>query len=91
MSIYGVHKFLRSCLHDHPFRALAIGDPEAAMAKMPLSPEEKDALRRGDVAWLYEQGAHAFLLSFLTRWELFGIDVETYSQRIRTASDWRKT
>lgn len=89
MSIYGVNKFFRTCLHDRAFRALAIGDPEAAMAKMPLSAEEKDMLRRGDVKALYEHGAHAFLLSFITRWELFGVTIEQYSARMRQASDWR--
>jgi hypothetical protein len=37
------------------------------------------------VAWLYERGAHPFLLAYLTRWELFGLTVQVYSERIRTA------
>lgn len=90
MSVYGINKLFRTCLHDKDFRALAISDPEAAMSRMPLSDAEKDMLRRGDVAALYEHGAHAFLLSFLTRWELFGVTVEQYSERIHQAKDWRK-
>jgi len=90
MSIYGINKFFRCCLHDKNFRALAKSDPEAAMTKMPLTESEKDMLRRGDVAALYGHGAHAFLLSFLTRWELFGVTVEQYSERIHQAKDWRK-
>jgi hypothetical protein len=90
MSVYGINKLFRTCLHDKDFRALAKSDPEAAMTKMPLSEAEKDMLRRGDVAALYEHGAHAFLLSFLTRWELFGVTVEQYSERIHQAKDWRK-
>lgn len=90
MSIYGVHKFFRTCLHDENFRALAKSDPEAAMAQMPLTDEDKDQLRRGDVKALYERGVHAFLLSYYTRWELFGVTVPVYSERIQQAKDWRK-
>jgi hypothetical protein len=39
----------------------------------------------GDVAWLYERGAHPFLLALLTRWDLFGLTVHSYSERIRAA------
>lgn len=91
MSIYGVNKFLRSCLHDRDFRALAQSDPEAAMSKMPISEEEKAMLRAGDIAGLYEHGVHPFLMSFLTRWDLFGVTVQIYSERIHQAKDWRKS
>ena len=91
MSVYGIHKFLRTCLHDTAFRELALGDPETALTRVPLTEEEKQALRAGDVAWLYEHGVHAFLLSFLTRWELFGVTVARYSERIHQAKDWRKS
>lgn len=90
MSVYGINKFFRTCLHDKVFRELAKSDPEAAMERMPLASEEKDMLRRGDVAALYEHGAHAFLLSFYTRWDLFGVTVAEYTERIHQAKDWRK-
>jgi hypothetical protein len=90
MSVYGVHKFLRSCLHDTAFRSRALEDPEAALAQMPLDEAEKRALREGDIAWLYEHGVHAFLLSYLTRWTLFGVSVPIYSERIQQAKDWRQ-
>jgi hypothetical protein len=89
MSVYGIHKFFRTCLHDKAFRELALTEPEAAMARMPISDEEKQALRDGNVAWLYEHGVHAFLLSYLTRWNLFGVNVPMYSERIHEAKDWR--
>ncbi|MDB5572209.1 MAG: aromatic-ring-opening dioxygenase LigAB, LigA subunit [Hyphomicrobiales bacterium] len=89
MSVYGVHKFLRTCQHDRAFRALALEDPEAALARMPLSDDEKAAMRAGDVAWLYEHGVHAFLLSFFTRWTLFGVTNDLYTQRIHQARDAR--
>ncbi len=89
MSNYGVHKFLRTCLHDLEFRKLALNEPETALSRMPLSEDEKAAMRAGDVAWLYEHGVHAFLLSFLTRWNLFGVTNELYTQRIHEARDSR--
>ncbi|MGE3245023.1 MAG: hypothetical protein AB7F96_16850 [Beijerinckiaceae bacterium] len=90
MSNYGIHKFFRTCLHDEAFRNLAKTDPEGAMAQMPISEEEKALLRAGDVKALYERGVHAFLLSFLTRWDLFGVTLEKYSASIQQAEDWRK-
>jgi hypothetical protein len=90
MSNYGIHKFFRTCLHDEAFRNLAKTDPEAAMAQMPIAEAEKALLRNGDVKALYERGVHAFLLSFLTRWDLFGVTLEKYSASIQEAKDWRK-
>jgi hypothetical protein len=89
MSIYGVHKFCRSALHDEAFRARIKSDPAAAMDEMPLTAEEKALLSRGDVAALWERGASGFLLSYLTRWDLLGLTVEVYSERMRRARDWR--
>mgnify|MGYP006290911481 CR=1 FL=1 len=90
MSIYGINKFCRTCLHDKAFRALAKDDPEAAMAKMPLTEAEKDMLRRGDIKALFEYGAHPFLMSYLTRWDIFGVTVALYSARMQQANDWRR-
>ena len=63
--------------------ARSTGGDRAAVA----TEEERAALLHGDVAWLYEQGAHPFLLAYLTRWELFGLTVQLYSERIRTARE----
>ena len=85
MSIYAVNKLCREALHDPVFRAALEHDPSSAMASLPLTAEERSALLNGDVAWLYERGAHPFLLAYLTRWELFGLTVPLYSERIRLA------
>ena len=85
MSIYAVNKLCREALHDPAFRAALKRDPAAATASLPLSADERSALLSGDVAWLYERGAHPFLLAYLTRWELFGLTVPLYSERIRAA------
>jgi hypothetical protein len=89
MSIYGVHKLCRSALHDLNVRAELKANPVAAMEKFPLSGDEKALLLAGDVAKLWELGASGFLLSYLTRWELFGLTVPVYCERIRKAKDWR--
>ena len=89
MSIYGVHKLCRAALHDLKTREALKADPTAAMEAFPLTDEEKKLLLAGDVAALWERGASGFLLSYLTRWELFGLTVEVYAERMRKARDWR--
>ncbi len=89
MSVYGVHKLCRAALHDIATRQALKTDPGAAVDKFPLTPEEKSLLLDGDVAALWERGASGFLLSYLTRWDIFGLTVEVYSQRMRKARDWR--
>jgi hypothetical protein len=85
MSIYAVNKLCRDALHDLVFREALKRNPREAIAHLPLNDDERAALLEGDVAWLYERGAHPFLLAYLTRWELFGLTVPLYSERIRAA------
>ena len=85
MSAYAVNKLCRDTLHDRAFRAAVKRDPRAAIAPRSLSDDERVALLAGDVAWLYEHGAHPFLLAYLTHWDLFGLTVQIYSERIRRA------
>ncbi len=89
MSIYGVHKLCRSALHDLHVREELQSNPAAALEKFPLNVEEKQLLLAGDVAKLWEMGASGFLLSYLTRWDIFGLTVPVYCERIRAAKDWR--
>jgi|GEM_PF-449501 hypothetical protein len=89
MSIYGVHKLCRSALHDLSVREALKADPVATLDKFPLTADEKQLLLAGDVARLWEMGASGFLLSYLTRWELLGLTVPVYCDRIRQAKDWR--
>jgi hypothetical protein len=89
MSIYAVNKLCRQTLHDHAFRESLRRDPENAVESFPLTDAERSALLAGDVAKLYELGAHPYLLSYLTRHELFGLKVEVYSERMRAARDDR--
>lgn len=89
MSIYGIHKLCRSALHDLSVREGLKTDPRATMEKFPLTAEEKDLLLAGEVGRLWERGASGFLLSYLTRWELLGLTVPVYCDRMRAAKDWR--
>jgi Aromatic-ring-opening dioxygenase LigAB, LigA subunit len=89
MSIYGVHKLCRAALHDRAIRDEIKTNPAAALEKFPLTDEEKKLLLAGDVAALWERGVSGFLLSYLTRWELLGLTVEVYAERMRKAKDWR--
>ena len=89
MSVYGVHKLCRAALHDLATREAMKTSPAAALEKFPLTADEKQLLLTGDVARLWERGASGFLLSYLTRWELFGLTVPIYCERMRRANDWR--
>lgn len=89
MSVYAVNKICRDALHDVAFREAVKSDPTAAIAARDLSDDERQALLGGDVAWLYEHGCHPFLMSYLTRWELFGLKPSVYTERIRKAHDAR--
>jgi hypothetical protein len=89
MSVYAVNKLCRDALHDPAFREALKRNPEAAIAPRDLSADERRALLAGDVAWLYEHGCHPFLLAYLTRWDLFGLNPAVYSERVRKAHDTR--
>jgi hypothetical protein len=89
MSVYAVNKICRDALHDLAFREAVKRDPAAAITSRDLTDDERRAILAGDVADLYERGCHPFLLAYLTRWELFGLKVPVYCERIRKAHDSR--
>ncbi len=83
MSVYGIHSFCRRVLHDREFRLIVNNDPDRALAMMPLTDEERTALRTGAVRRLHEMGASGFLLLILSRFEVLGLDLPTYNARMR--------
>ncbi|MFZ0040835.1 MAG: hypothetical protein WAK93_05980 [Solirubrobacteraceae bacterium] len=85
MSIYDVHAVCRAALKDEQFRATLTADPETALSVFDLDPGERDALLRGDVATLYAQGAHEYVLMSLGRAEVLGLTVPEYMKRITQA------
>ena len=101
MSVYAVNYLCRELLRDHAFRAAMKADPAAALAKHDLTEEERKALLAGDVARLYRLGVNAFLtqgelyrlgvnavlMGYLPRFEVCGLTMPIYNERIRSAAD----
>lgn len=85
MSVYAVDSFCRRVVLDAELRRRLGDDPAAALrdARPPLSEQEIDALRAGDVGTLSRLGANHFLLHQLGRWRVLGLDLPSYAQRIR--------
>ncbi len=86
MSIYNVNYLCRELLRDHAFRAAMKADPAAALKAYDLTDAERAALLAGDVATLYRMGANAFLLGYLCRFEVCGLTLPVYNERIRSAA-----
>jgi hypothetical protein len=83
MSIFAVNYLCREVLRDHAFRAAMKADPENALAPLDLTNDERRALIAGDVGTLFRMGVNAFLMGYLARFEICGLNVETFNQRMR--------
>jgi hypothetical protein len=83
MSIFAVNYLCREVLRDHAFRAAMKADPGEALAPLDLTNDERKALLAGDVGTLFRMGANGFLMGYLARFEVCGLNVETYNQRMR--------
>jgi Aromatic-ring-opening dioxygenase LigAB, LigA subunit len=84
MSLYGVHKTLYLLQNDLDFRERLRSDPASALAEMPLSDVEREALLSGDMAALYRMGAHTFLMSRIPRFNaLRGMTRTQYQKSIQ--------
>ena len=70
-------------MRDHAFRAAMKADPAKALAPLDLSDEERRALLAGDVGALYRMGANAFLMNYLARFEVCGLNAANYNERMR--------
>ena len=86
MSIYAVNHLCRELLRDHTFRAAMKADPAKALEGKTLTPQERDALLAGDVATLYRMGVNSFLMGYLCRFEVCGLTLPIYNERIRSAA-----
>lgn len=86
MSVYPVNYLCREVLRDHAFRAAMKANPAGAIAKYELTDEEREALRAGDVAKLYRLGVNAFLMGYLPRFEVCGLTLPIYNERIRSCA-----
>ena len=83
MSIYAVNHLCRELLRDHAFRAAMKADPAKALAPLDLTDEERNALIAGDVGELYRMGANGFLMGYLARFEVCGLNIGIYNERMR--------
>ena len=83
MSIFAVNHLCREVLRDHGFRAAMKADPAKALAPLDLTDEERRALVAGDVGALYRMGVNGFLMGYLARYEVCGLNIEIYNQRMR--------
>jgi hypothetical protein len=87
MSLYGIHKALYLVQTDLAFRERMRTDPHAALADLPLTDPEREALATGDVAPLYRWGTHTFLMSRLPRFNVpAGLTREEYQRRLAQVS-----
>jgi len=83
MSIFAVNHLCRELLRDHAFRAAMKADPAKALASLDLTEAERNALLAGDVGALFRMGVNAFLMNYLPRFEVCGLNAESYNQRMR--------
>jgi hypothetical protein len=83
MSIFAVNHLCREVLRDHAFRAAMKADPAKALAPLDLTDEERRVLVAGDVGTLYRMGVNGFLMGYLARYEVCGLNIEVYNQRMR--------
>jgi Aromatic-ring-opening dioxygenase LigAB, LigA subunit len=83
MSIFAVNHLCREVLRDHAFRAAMKADPATALAGLDLTDEERRALVAGDVGALYRMGVNGFLMGYLARFEVCGLNVGIYNERMR--------
>jgi hypothetical protein len=83
MSIFAVNHLCREVLRDHAFRAAVKADPAKALASLDLTAEERRLLLAGDVGALYRLGVNGFLMNYLARFEVFGLTVQSYNERMR--------
>jgi hypothetical protein len=87
MSIISVNHLCRDITRDPALREAFLRDPSGELAKYPrkFSVAERTALLSGDVGTLYQMGVNAYVMGYLARYGLFGLTVESYSERVRAS------
>ncbi len=83
MSIYAVNRMCHQLMHDKNWRHAMQVDPHRAVASLELTDEERQLVLAGEVGELYLRGANAFLLGYLTRFEILGLSLPVYNERMR--------
>jgi hypothetical protein len=83
MTVFAVNYLCREVLRDHAFRAAMKVDPAKALAPLDLTDDERRALVAGDVGMLYRMGVNGFLMGYLARFEVCGLNIGNYNERMR--------
>ena len=83
MTVFAVNYLCRELLRDHAFRAAMKADPAKALAPLDLTDDERRALIAGDGGTLYRMGVNGFLMGYLARFEVCGLTMEIYNERMR--------
>jgi hypothetical protein len=83
MTVFAVNHLCREVLRDHAFRAAMKADPAKALAPLDLTDDERRALIAGDVGTLYRMGVNGFLMGYLPRFEVCGLNMQIYNERMR--------
>ena len=83
MTIFAVNYLCREVLRDHGFRAAMKADPAKSLAPLDLTDAERNALVAGDVGTLYRMGVNGFLMGYLARFEVCGLNIASYNERMR--------
>jgi hypothetical protein len=89
MSVFSVDLLCRDITRDTALRKRFQENPESALSEYPhpLSAQERTALLTGDVGTLYRMGVNAFLMGSLARHQIFGLDANSYGERMRAVDD----
>jgi hypothetical protein len=87
MSIISVNHLCRDITRDPALRKTFLEDPKAALSRYPrkFTEPERTALLAGDVGTLYQMGVNAYVMGYLGRYGVFGLNVQSYSERIRSS------
>ena len=85
MSIISVNHLCRDITRDPLLRKTFLDEPEAALSRYPrkFTEAERKALLAGDVGTLYQMGVNAYVMGYLGRYGVFGLTVQSYSERVR--------
>jgi hypothetical protein len=86
MGAYELDLFTHSLSVDPGFRAGILAGDDGAWSRISLTADERDALGRADIGWLYEHGANGFLLHNIFRFRVANITVEQYVTSIRAGA-----
>lgn len=92
MSAYEIARLCRQALREPALRErLRAAPAQTVDTEFDLTAAEREAMLAGEVGVLADLGCNTFLLSYLPRWGLFGLDVARYGERMRAGRGAERT